>query len=82
MDCPLKYIGKTGQTFKTRYKDQIQAINNNNGNSGYSKHMLNTGYTYGSITNSMTAVKSERKGNHLNTLKRFIHIRGVETECK
>jgi hypothetical protein len=40
MDCPLKYIGKTGRTFKTRYKEHIQAIINNNGNSGYSDHML------------------------------------------
>jgi chromosome condensin MukBEF complex kleisin-like MukF subunit len=33
MDCPLKYIGQTGRTFKTKYKEHIQAIRNNNGNS-------------------------------------------------
>jgi hypothetical protein len=36
MDCPLKYIGQTGRTFKTRCKEHIQAIGNNNGNLGYS----------------------------------------------
>jgi hypothetical protein len=71
MDCPLKYIGQTGQTFKTRYKEHIQAIRNNNSNSGYSKHILNTGHTYGSITDTMKALKTQRKGKHLNTLERY-----------
>jgi hypothetical protein len=58
MDCPLKYIGQTGQTFKTRYEEHIQAIRNNNSNSGYSKHILNTGHTYGSVTDTMKALKT------------------------
>jgi hypothetical protein len=49
-DCQLKYIGQMGRTFQTRYKEHIQEIRNNNGNSGYSNHILNTGHTYGSIT--------------------------------
>jgi hypothetical protein len=48
MDCPLKYIGQTGRSFKTIYKEYRQAIRNNNSNSGYSKHILNIGQTYGS----------------------------------
>jgi hypothetical protein len=71
MDCPLKYIGQTGRTFKTRYKEHIQAIRNNNGNSGYSNHMLNTRHSYGSMTDTMEVVKTERKGRHLNTLKKY-----------
>jgi hypothetical protein len=71
MDCPLKYIGQTGWTFKTRYKEHIQAVRNNNGNFGYSKHILNTGHTYGCITNTMKVLKTERKGKHLNTLERY-----------
>jgi hypothetical protein len=27
-DCPKKYIGQTGRTFKTRYKEHLQAIHN------------------------------------------------------
>jgi hypothetical protein len=75
MDCPLKYIGQTGRTFKTRYKEHIQLISNNNSNSGYSKHILNTVHTNGSITDTMKALKTQRKGKHLNTLERyFIYI--------
>jgi hypothetical protein len=71
MACPLKYIGQTGRTFKTRYKEHIQAIRNNNGNSGYSKHILNTGHTYGSVTDTMKALKTQSKGRHLNTVERY-----------
>jgi hypothetical protein len=34
LDCPLKYAGQTGRAFRTRYKEHIQAIRNNNSNSG------------------------------------------------
>jgi hypothetical protein len=71
MDCPLKYIGQTGRTFKTTYKEHIQAIRNNNGNSRYSKHILNMGHSYGSVTNMMKVLKTQRKGKHLNTLERY-----------
>jgi hypothetical protein len=39
LDCPLKYTGQTGRTFNIRYKEHIQAIRNNNSNSGYSNHI-------------------------------------------
>jgi hypothetical protein len=44
-DCPQKYKGQTGRTFNIRYKEHIETIGNNNGNSGYSNHILNTGHT-------------------------------------
>jgi hypothetical protein len=73
MDCPLKYIGQTGRTFQTRYKEQIQAIRNNNSNSGYSNHILNTERTYGSITDIMKVIIIQKKGKHLNTQEKY-HI--------
>jgi hypothetical protein len=73
LDCPLRYIGQTGRTFKTRYKEHIQAIRNNNGNSEYSNYILNTGHTYGTITDTMDIIRYGRKGRHLNTLGKY-HI--------
>jgi predicted helicase len=29
MDCPLKYVGQTGRTFNTRYKEHIHDIISN-----------------------------------------------------
>jgi hypothetical protein len=49
------------------------AIRNNDGNSGYSNHIPNTGHTYGTITDTMDVIRTGRKGRHLNTLERY-HI--------
>jgi hypothetical protein len=73
MGCPLNYVQQTGRYFKTRYKEYIQAIRNNNSNLGYSKHILNTGHAYGSITNIMDIIKTDEDGRDLNTLERY-HI--------
>jgi hypothetical protein len=54
--CP---IGQTGRAFHTRYKEHIQAIRSNNGNSGYS-NILNMGHTYGNITDTMDVIKTEK----------------------
>jgi hypothetical protein len=73
LDCPLKYIGQTGRTFDTRCKEHIHDIRSNNSNSGYSSHILNTGHTYGTITDTMEIITTGRKGKYLNTLERY-HI--------
>jgi hypothetical protein len=59
LDCLLKYIGQTGRTFQTRYKEHIHEIRNNNSKSGNSNHILNTGHKYGTI--------AENHGHHKNT---------------
>jgi hypothetical protein len=66
-------VGQTGQTFCTRYKEHVLAIRNNSSNLRYSNHILSTGHTYGSITDTMKIMKIENKGNHLNTLEKY-HI--------
>jgi hypothetical protein len=53
LDCPLKNVGQTGRTFKTKYKEHIHDIKCDKSNSLYSSHILNTGYTYGTITDTM-----------------------------
>jgi hypothetical protein len=47
--------------------------------SGYSNHILNTGHSYGNITNTMQITKIERKGKHLNTLEKY-HIYKISKE--
>jgi hypothetical protein len=73
MDCPLKYVGQTGRTFNTRYKEHIHNITSNNSNTGYANHILNTGHTYGTITDIMEIIKTGRKGRYLNILEKY-HI--------
>jgi hypothetical protein len=75
MDCPLKYVGQTGRMFITRYKEHIHDIRSNNSNTGYANHIhvLNTGHTYGTITDTMEIKKNRRKGRYLNTLEKYIY---------
>jgi hypothetical protein len=73
LDCPLKYVGQTGRTFNVRYKEHIHALRSNSGNSEYSNHILNTGHTYGTITDTMDVIRTGRKGRHLNTFEKY-HI--------
>jgi hypothetical protein len=72
-DCPLQYIGQTGRSFNTRYKEHIRAIRYNKETSGYAKHILNSGHSYGSIEDTLDIIKIETKGKHLDTLEKF-HI--------
>jgi hypothetical protein len=59
MDCPLKYVGQTGRTFKTRYKEHIQTIRNNNVFKPYAEYRTE----YGSMADTMKVLKTERKKN-------------------
>jgi hypothetical protein len=68
-----KYIGQTGRTFHTRYTEHSQDIQNNRDNTGFSQHILDTGNTYDSIENTMTALKTAKKGQYMNSLEKY-HI--------
>jgi hypothetical protein len=57
-DYLLKYVGHSGRAFPSRYKEVIQAIRNNNSNSGYLTNILNTGHRYGTIINIMDIVRT------------------------
>jgi hypothetical protein len=58
LDCPLKYIGQTNKIFHTGYKEHKQANRNNNTNSGSASHILNTGHTYGIITDVIDIIRT------------------------
>jgi hypothetical protein len=56
-----------GTTATLRYEEHIQAIRNNCSKCSYSNHILNTGHTYGTITDTMDVIRIGRKSKHLNT---------------
>jgi hypothetical protein len=59
VDCSLEYKGWPGETFYTGHKEHWQTIRNNNGNSEYLSHILNTGHAYGSITDTMKVIEKK-----------------------
>jgi hypothetical protein len=56
IDCPLQYMGRWAEHYILDNKEHIQAIWNNNGNTEYSNHKLNTGHAHGSITLALPCV--------------------------
>jgi hypothetical protein len=52
-DCPWKYVGQTGRTFKTRFKEHIRDIKNNRQNSKFAHHILDTTHEYETMEKSM-----------------------------
>jgi hypothetical protein len=69
----MKYIGQTGRTFRTPYKEHTNTIRTNKQNSKFVQHILETGHNYDTIDHSMKILQIEMKGPKLNTLERF-HI--------
>jgi hypothetical protein len=67
LDCPMKHTRQTGRAFNIRHKEHPLAIPNNNGNLGYSNHLLNTGHACGTIIDTVDVIKTGQKGKHLNT---------------
>jgi hypothetical protein len=72
--CDLKYVGRTGRSFRIRYKEHINAIHSNEPTSRYAQHILETGHAYGTIEDTLSVLHRNKKGLLINTLEQF-HIR-------
>jgi hypothetical protein len=59
------YIGKTSRNLKQIYQEHIRYIQNDNPQSAYAQHILNNQHEYGTITDTMTLPKHERKTSML-----------------
>jgi hypothetical protein len=69
--CPKTYVGQTGRTFRTRFKEHIHDIRNSRHHSKYAQHILDTGHECGTIDQTMEVLHVENKGYRLNTLEKF-----------
>jgi predicted GIY-YIG superfamily endonuclease len=74
-ECPLKYIGQTGRTFRVRYREHIDAIRTNRQNSKFAHHSLETGHDYDTIDQTMEILQVEKTVPKLNKLKKKSYIR-------
>jgi hypothetical protein len=45
-DCQLKFVGCTGRSFRTHFKEHIEAVRTNKQNSKFAQHILDAQYTY------------------------------------
>ena len=58
-----------------RYNEHRRAFRNNSHSSKFSQHLIKHAHSFGTINDTMPVLHYQRKGSHLNTIKRFyIHI--------
>jgi hypothetical protein len=72
-DCPLKYIGQMGRTFRTRYKEHIRTIKRNGQSSKFTQHVLDMTHNHNTMERTMKILHVERKWKMLNSLENY-HI--------
>jgi len=60
--CQGVYIGQTGRTTDTRYKEHVRYIRSNNPQSAYALHILNNRHEYGTKEQIMELIKVCSKG--------------------
>jgi len=55
--CPKAYVGQTSRNLKSRFREHIRYIKNNDPRSKYALHILNCRHEYGNIDDTMTLLK-------------------------
>jgi hypothetical protein len=69
--CNHTYIGQTGRSFHTRFKEHIRDIKHNVEKSKYATHILVENHEYGPIQDVMKVLKVEKKGRHLDIYEKL-----------
>lgn len=69
-DCKSFYIGQTGRSFKSRFKEHIQALKSNNKTtmkSNYAEHLLKNNHNYESMEKNLTIIDYMPKSEKLDS---------------
>jgi hypothetical protein len=70
-NLPKHYIGQTGCSLKARFLEHHRYIRSNEPKSAYAQHILEQGHEYGPLNETMTLVKTCKKGRCMNILEQF-----------
>ena len=62
---PQAYVGPTSRDLKSRFREHMRYLKNNDPRSAYALHILNCRHEYGNIENTMTLLKSINAPNLL-----------------
>ena len=64
--CNKKYVGQSGRSIDTRYKEHIRYIRTNNPQSAYATHILQNRHEYGPKNETLQLLKACNKGTQMN----------------
>lgn len=70
-DCPSVYIGQTGRSFHTRYKEHHPDPRTVKQKSNVAQHLIDSNHSISEIENNLEVLHVSRKGRMLNTLEEF-----------
>jgi len=71
-DCQSFYIGQTGRSFKSRFREHIQALKSNNSTtlkSNFAVHLLTQNHTYKNIEENLNIIEILHKSQLMNSKK-------------
>lgn len=83
-DCNSFYIGQTGRSFRSRFKEHIQALRSKNSTtikSNFAEHLLNENHNYKGIEENLEIIEYLNKGGTMNSKEEF-HIYSAYLENK
>lgn len=70
-ECPPRYIGQSGRTFKARFKEHVGDTKNNGLYSKFAQHIIDAGHEYDTIERTMKILHIEKKIQTLNAYERL-----------
>ena len=72
-NCNMRYVGQTGRSFHTRYKEHYRDYKYNNKSSKHAQHLIENRHSIGSINSTTEILHIIRKGKLMDTWEKF-HI--------
>jgi len=72
-NCKMKYIGQTGRSFRTRFKEHYRDFKYNNPKSKFAAHLLDNQHSMGKIDDIMEILHITKKGRKMDTIEKY-HI--------
>ena len=67
----MTYVGQTGRSFRTRYREHARDFKFRTGHSKFAQHLIDQSHSFGSIDSIMEILHVVRKGAMMDTTERF-----------
>ena len=72
-DCGKKYVGQTGRSFRTRFREHLRDYRYKTGNSKFAQHLQEHNHSFGPLNSFMDILQVIGKGVMMDTFERY-HI--------
>jgi hypothetical protein len=70
-DCGKQYVGQTGRSFKTRFKEHKRDYETKSYKSLFAKHLIESNHQLYPMENSLTILSHQHKGRKMNTVEQY-----------